>query len=412
MRPLPLLLTLSLMLPGTAATADAPLIPVPAGSDLQAVMDAAPDGAILQLEAGSYRAAPQRYTDPLCGNCQEHATAVDASTGFVLRGKSLTLQGPSEGTATLQTKAGYGFFIEDAPQVTLERLTISEGVRDRDGRATDGAVVVRNSRVVIRHCTLGPNPVPAKLLRETIVGICGLVGREGAELFVSHTRIHGNTWDGIALYRGAMLEATDVQISDGRGVGIGITWDSQATVTRAEVSGYWKGIGSFGTSTATLTNCLVHTLRGWGLVATGSSQMSATNCSIVRCGNVGVALWNPEASLELVNSIVWGNGTEKEWVAPRVGLWWNSEAEPMVRYCLFGNNAEGDFQRGYGDTADRTWSLAGIAGNRLGHPLYRQKDRYVAVLPSSPIFDVGDPLILDRDGSRSDLGITGGPAAW
>jgi len=31
--------------------------------------------------------------------------------------------------------------------------------------------------------------------------------------------------------------------------------------------------------------------------------------------------------------------------------------------------------------------------------------------PASPLIDAGDPTILDPDGSRSDIGIYGGPAA-
>ena len=30
----------------------------------------------------------------------------------------------------------------------------------------------------------------------------------------------------------------------------------------------------------------------------------------------------------------------------------------------------------------------------------------------SPLIDAGDPTILDRDGSRSDIGLYGGPYGW
>lgn len=417
-----LLLAVLLLLPvngalaqGTDLLADpvatAPvIIEVGSGVDLQAVIDVAPDGAILRLEAGDYTAHPTPYQDPLCGNCQDHATPVTASTGFVIRGKSLSLVGPSEGLATLHTRAGYGLFIEDAPEVTLSQLAIVDGIRDRDGRATDGAVVVRHSQVTIEACTLGPNPVPKKVLDDTIVGICGVVGREGARILVRDSLISGNSWDGVACYRGAEASLWDTQIDTGRGVGVGITWDSQVTATRVQVTGYWKGIGTFGTSTATVRNCLIHAVRGWGLIASGQSQLTATNCTVVRCGNVGIARWNPEATLRLTNSISWGNGTEREWVAPRVGLWWMGSADaPEVRHCLFGNNAEGNFQLGSGVSIDRDWSLAGQSGNRVGHPLYRTPGDWRAVHGASPVIDGGDPTIRDRDGSVSDLGWTGGP---
>lgn len=388
------------------------VILVAAGSDLQAAIDAAPDGARLILEAGDYIATPRDYIDPLCGNCQEHETPVEASTGFTIRGKSLTIAGPSEGIATLHTRAGYGLFIEDAPEVHLVQLTVADGRRDKDGRATDGAIVVRSSRVMIDSCTIGPNPVPAGLLDDVIVGICGVVGREDADIYINDSLITQNTWDGVATYRGAMATLEDVVIDQGRGVGVGITWNSQVSATRVQVSGYWKGIGSFGNSTAVVKNCLVHDVKGWGLIATGESLMQATNCTIARCGNVGIAQWNPEAHLSLTNCISWGNGTEKEWVAPRVGLWWNGDRAPgNIAHCLFGNNTEGDFQWGYDDTADRTWDIEGLHGNRRGHPLFRTPGEWTQVHGSSPIIDAGDPAIRDRDGSISDLGWTGGPEA-
>jgi nitrous oxidase accessory protein NosD len=74
------------------------------------------------------------------------------------------------------------------------------------------------------------------------------MGREGALLHIHHNVIRHNSWDGIALYRGASALIHDNHISYGRGAGIGVTWSAQALIYRNVVEHYWKGIGAFGTS--------------------------------------------------------------------------------------------------------------------------------------------------------------------
>ena len=106
---------------------------------------------------------------------------------------------------------------------------------------------------------------------------------------ISECNIIGNTWDGVALYRGAIATVSDCHIKDGRGVGIGVTWDASCNAFRNEVTGYWKGIGSFGTSNVTARNNLVHRNLGWGIIATGESNMEATNNVVYHNGNCGIA---------------------------------------------------------------------------------------------------------------------------
>ena len=98
------------------------------------------------------------------------------------------------------------------------------------------------------------NPVRflAGLECSVVVGIGGVFGREGAELFILNNEIVDNGWDGIALYRGATAVIADNIIKKGRGAGIGITWDATALVFRNRISEYWKGIGTFGESRACL----------------------------------------------------------------------------------------------------------------------------------------------------------------
>jgi len=52
----------------------------------------------------------------------------------------------------------------------------------------------------------------------------------------------------------------------------------------------------------------------------------------------------------------------------------------------------------------------GIDGNLSVEPGYETNEPG-SISASSPLVDMGDPEILDTDGTRSDMGIDGGPAA-
>ncbi len=255
--PKPYLLIAPILLIGmifdTAATAKTPInleARVVVGSsdeadfhDLQEAIIAAEDGALIILEPGIYEAEPSEFIEHQCGNCFDPSTEVTASAGFVIKGKSLTIMGSGADRTELVTNAGYGVYIEDCPNVEITSLAITGGERDQDGNATCAAVVARGSSVEIAWCAIHDNQGD---FETTVAGIGGVMGREGAMLHIHHNRIHDNSWDGVALYRGAVADVHDNAIWSGRGAGVGITWDAYATVIRNDIHDYWKGIGSFG----------------------------------------------------------------------------------------------------------------------------------------------------------------------
>ncbi|MBU1951003.1 MAG: right-handed parallel beta-helix repeat-containing protein [Candidatus Eisenbacteria bacterium] len=255
--------------------------------DLQAAIDRAGDGDTLRIWPGRYLTRVTKFTEALCGNCQEHRTPVETSRGFTIRGKSLVLQGMDRDSTILVTRAGYGVLIIDSPSCRIESMTITGGKRNPDGKATDAGIVVRRSHVAIIDVAIRDN---TSRIDSVVVGIGGIMGREGAEILVEHCLIENNGWDGIALYRGATALIRDNIIHAGRGAGIGITWDSAALILRNDISGFWKGIGSFGDSRVVVRNNAVHDNLGWGLVATGGSWMDASHNVIIRNGNCGFAL--------------------------------------------------------------------------------------------------------------------------
>ncbi|NNF07611.1 MAG: right-handed parallel beta-helix repeat-containing protein, partial [Candidatus Eisenbacteria bacterium] len=109
-----------------------------------------------------------------------------------------------------------------------------------------------------------------------VVGIMGIAGRERSNIIVRDNRIFRNSWDGIALYRGSqaviegnIIDGVDLargnQVGGGRGVGIGLTWNSFATVRGNLVRNYWKGIGVFVDAQATIEENVIEHMATWGL---------------------------------------------------------------------------------------------------------------------------------------------------
>ncbi len=365
-------------------------------TDLQHAFDIAHTGDTLYVTAGRYEAKPQEFVEETCGNCQEHRTPVHASRGFLISGKQLCVVGDPQGGTILVTNAGYGLLLLNSRGSVMENLTITGGKRDRDGAATDAAIVVKQSTVRITNCTMRDN---TEYFDSTIVGIGGVMIRENSEVWLTRCRMINNNWDGVALYRGATAMITDCVIDSGRGAGIGVTWDATATCLRNEISHYWKGIGSFGTATVVARNNLVHHNLGWGLIASGESTMIAENNTVTRNGNCGIAIWNAGTRGRIVNNISAQNGWRKEWVCPCVGFW-NQEGDTVgwvMQNNLVWQNREGDV-RG----ADSTMFI-------VADPQFADTVTFAPL--SDAIKGKGTATLTNPDGTPSDLGHTGGPAA-
>ncbi len=368
--------------------------------DLQYSFDQAKDRDTILILPGTYDARPVEYVEALCGNCQEHKTQVKATRGFLIQRKSLNIIGSGEENTTLVTNAGYGVLFENSRNSLITGLKVTGGTRDPDGNATDAGIVTKFSTVMVKDAEIADN---THQLKNVIVGIGGVFGRENSEIHILNCRIQNNGWDGVALYRGATAYIADNVICDGRGAGIGITWDAVATVYRNEISGYWKGIGTFGNSRAVVRNNLVHENLGWGIIATGTSYMDAANNVITRNGNCGFAVWSAECKGVCTNNIITENGWRKEWVCPCVGIW-ATDINPNfpIAYNDVWNNNAGNYK----DMPDQTEQN----GNLSVDPLFENHTDFHLKL-NSPLIDKGNPLLTDPNGSISDLGLYGGPIA-
>lgn len=365
---------------------------------LQTVIDNAKTGDTLILKIGRYEAVPKPYQEAICGNCVDPLTQVNATIGFHIKGKSLVIIGEDKDSSVLVTNAGYGILFEDSYGSYIGNLTVTHGIRDPDGNATDAALVVKNSRMMVENLCITDN---AHRIDTVVVGIGGIFGREGAELFIFNNIIRNSGWDGIALYRGATAVIVDNLIEDGRGAGIGVTWDATAIVYRNRISGYWKGIGAFGESRVVVRNNAVFDNLGWGIIATGNANIEVVNNVVYHNGNCGFAVWEKTARGILKNNIIVRNGWREEWVCPGVGVWMNT---PLENFPVICNNVWENAAGNYEGIDDQT----GVKGNISLDPLFKPNRSFI-LKPDSPCIDFGDPEIIDSDGTRSDMGIFGGP---
>jgi len=367
---------------------------------LQNAIDFAKDGDEILIMPGTYEAHPDSYPEDLCGNCETHKTYVKASRGFLIKDKALELVGSEMDSTVLITKAGYGVLFDHSRGSSIEDLKITGGVRDPDGNATNAGVVAKFSTVTVKGVKIAGN---THQVENVVVGIGGVFGREGSELFIMDNVIENNGWDGIALYRGANAYISDNLICEGRGAGIGITWDATATVYRNQISKYWKGIGTFGDSKAVVRNNAVYDNLGWGIIVTGSSFMEASNNVVTRNGNCGFAPWSQTARGVFINNIVTENGWRAEWVCPCVGIWMYGLSENFV---ISHNDVWGNKVGNYKDMDD----LTGRDGNISADPLFKDKTDF-HLLPNSPAIGSGDSVFTEPNGNPPDMGIFGGPGA-
>jgi parallel beta-helix repeat protein len=296
----------------TASGDDLPEIAVPAEQGkLQEALAGTRGPARLVLAPGEHVLVPSDFTDVSCGNCQDPWETVPGTLGTIIGGRDLHILGDRDdpGRVVIRTGAGYGLFFEGCDGCSLEGVTVTGGVRDPDGRATNGAVVVRDATVRIADCRIRDNVGDSATVASVVVGIAGIVGREGSELTIEGCRIEGNSWDGIALYRGAdavirnnvvdgIESARGAHMGGGRGVGIGLTWNARAVVEGNLVRNYWKGIGAFVDADAVIRRNVVEDILTWGIAywaaGEGGVRADIRENAVFRTGACGAMLSGPE----------------------------------------------------------------------------------------------------------------------
>ena len=243
---------------------------------LQAVLSGKVDSLEIYLQPGDYYLSPTSITDSTCGNCEEPNQFVPATVGLEISGSYVRITGPEDRSAVIHTNAGYGIYFNHCKRGIIENLSVTGGIRDPDGNATDAAIVVKNSAVTIRNNHIYGNIGDSAIVVKNIVGVMGICGRENSDLTITDNEIIGNSWDGIALYRdatatiiGNLIDGVDKASSKvaggGRGVAVGITWNARATIDGNLIKRYWKGIGIFVDANVTARNNIIEDILTWGI---------------------------------------------------------------------------------------------------------------------------------------------------
>ncbi len=243
---------------------------------LQAALSGKVDSLEIYLQPGDYYLSPTSITDSTCGNCEEPNQFVPATAGLEISGSYVRITGPEDRSAVIHTNAGYGIYFNHCKTGIIENLSVTGGIRDPDGNATDAAIVVKNSAVTIRNNHIYGNIGDSAIVVKNIVGVMGICGRENSDLTITDNEIIGNSWDGIALYRdatatiiGNLIDGVDKASSKvaggGRGVAVGITWNARATIDGNLVKRYWKGIGIFVNANVTARNNIIEDILTWGI---------------------------------------------------------------------------------------------------------------------------------------------------
>ena len=243
---------------------------------LQAVLSGKVDSLEIYLQPGDYYLSPTSITDSTCGNCEEPNQFVPATAGLEISGSYVRITGPENRSAVIHTNAGYGIYFNHCKRGIIENLSVTGGIRDPDGNATDAAIVVKNSTVTIRNNYIYGNIGDSAIVVKNIIGVMGICGRENSDLTITDNEIIGNSWDGIALYRDAtatiignlidgMDKASSKVAGGGRGVAVGITWNARATIDGNLIKRYWKGIGIFVDANVTARNNIIEDILTWGI---------------------------------------------------------------------------------------------------------------------------------------------------
>jgi hypothetical protein len=256
--------------------ADVRVIEISTAAELESLLAQPLYDVEIRLLPGEYRLTPKSGVDATCGNCDDPKNAVPMTYGLEIRGERVSIVGPEDRSAVVYTHAGYGLYFNGCSDCALERLSITGGARDTDGRATDAAVVVKDGSVRVTGNRIFDNIGDSTLVATNVVGIMGVCGREDSQLTIEENEILRNSWDGIALYRGASAfierntidgvdKARGAQVGGGRGVGIGVTWNATADIRDNLVKRYWKGIGVFVDAWGYVRGNIVEDVVTWGI---------------------------------------------------------------------------------------------------------------------------------------------------
>ncbi len=300
-----LILFISLLVLNFMLTKPHPTIRISTAKELEKILSKPQNDINIKLASGVYELNYKAIIDSSCGNCENPDTLISATAGLIISGRNIQISGPADKSAVIKTNSGYGLYVLNCDNCTLENLTITGGIRDVNEFATDAAVVVKNSNITIRNNKITRNYGNQDLIKKNIVGIMGICGRENSFLNIYHNLITKNSWDGIALYRDSEAIIAENIIDGvhkaggriaqgGRGVGIGVTGNAKADIRNNLIKRYWKGIGIFVDAEATIVDNIIEDIITWGIsiwnADNGEPRGFIKNNIIYKTGAMGISI--------------------------------------------------------------------------------------------------------------------------
>lgn len=240
----------------------APIV-VPPGGSVQAVIDAATPGAVLELDVGTYRGSLVIDRSVTLRGAGE-ATAIEgteAGAAVRIRGDGISVHLENLTTCGGTGWEGHGIQIEGAPTVELNGVTVTKnlwcGIWARDHailslancriveNGTHGLYTWDFARVDLRDCEISRNKTHGVLalhsseleLADCTVSsnLSGVWAWDGTRVHATRTAIIGNAQNGLAAQNGALIDLSDCIVGENGGLGLWLSDSSRGVLDACEV---------------------------------------------------------------------------------------------------------------------------------------------------------------------------------
>ena len=183
---------------------------------------------------------------------------------------------------------------------------------------------------------------------------------------------------------------------------------------------YDKGIYKFFGSSPTIKNNFIQVKYSTGIALDGSDTAKVYNNVIVNAGYRGIDSY-PNVKLILQNNYITGQSDQNSYgilAGPNSVIKNNVITNTNIGIGKYGTvNPVIQNNNSWNNNANYETGINPDSTNLSVDPMIVNDDSTQGELDFhlqaySPLIDAGDPTILDRDGSRSDIGFYGGPYGW
>lgn len=244
--------------------------------------------------------------------------------------------------------------IDNVSHVTIQNITIQNGL--------DGGITLNKEAQV-------------KILSNIIKnnGDHGVMASDSVSAFISKNQIISTAYEGLVLDHNVQATISNNLINDNGDDGISMYQQSGAIITNNQISNNLNsGISLYGQNQATITNNTVVANEYQGIDCGENSSCTVINNISINNLAVGIIGASAANFLKLTHNLSWGNqGQYNHFFTPdQLSSWHNLSVDPK-----FVSTTDFHLQAG------------------------------------SPAVNSGDPNLIDPDGTRSDMGMYGGPQA-